>query len=277
VVTTELDFMAQDWYQARVNGSLTDEENNILSSSNASDIDRDGTVSVTMQATRNSSLGFTAKGTNISIADVQDPNMGGFYYIDHYNFQEIRDPEGFTHLRLGYWRGYGPRKRISLRNIILGKVIAQHGVVGYRNAQLCNGTTDYVDFGKASVTINAASAGCTTEDPCSRDPDDQFNVTINFTLPDGTTALSGTNNTDPGRTVVRTFNEVPSDNEYRIIGWKYQNVNLSSKPKSGQMVLTLHRSGRDENTVSDRIEIDVAGDYQQSAFKTESSLRVVCP
>ena len=188
VVTTELDFSAQDWYQARVNGSLYDDEYNVLTSAYANDNLRSGTVSVVMQANRNSSLGFTAKGTNIAIADIQDYSMGSGYYVDYHNFYEIRDSEGYYHLRVGTWWGMGPRRTLRLQNIFLGSTLAQHKVVGYRNATLCNSTTEFVDYGRAKVTIDAASAGCTTEDPCATGPDERFNVTIDFVLPDSTTA-----------------------------------------------------------------------------------------
>jgi hypothetical protein len=45
VVTTELDYSSQDWYQAMVNGSLYTDENVILASGQLKDLDRDGTVS----------------------------------------------------------------------------------------------------------------------------------------------------------------------------------------------------------------------------------------
>jgi hypothetical protein len=49
VVTTELDYSAQDYYQARVSGSIMeDASSTTLTSTSGSDIDRDGTVSLTM-------------------------------------------------------------------------------------------------------------------------------------------------------------------------------------------------------------------------------------
>src|SRR6266550_7698407 len=51
VVTTELDYSAQDWYQGVVSGSLYTDENVNLFLGSAKDTDRDGTVSLTMQAT----------------------------------------------------------------------------------------------------------------------------------------------------------------------------------------------------------------------------------
>jgi len=97
VVTTELDYSSQDWYQAMVNGSLYTDENVILASGQLKDLDRDGTVSKTMQATDNSSLGYTAKGTNLAIADIQDPALGINYYVDYWNYQAVLDREGMYH------------------------------------------------------------------------------------------------------------------------------------------------------------------------------------
>src|SRR5215207_4198905 len=88
VVTTELSYSAQDWYQGMVAGSLYTDENVLLANGSLKDLDRDGTVSKTMQATDNSSLGYTAKGTNVAIADIQDYAIGT-YYIDYWNFQAV--------------------------------------------------------------------------------------------------------------------------------------------------------------------------------------------
>lgn len=278
-VTTELDFSAQDWYQARVTGYLYTDENVTLASGSLKDLDRDGTVSLAMQATDNSSLGYTAKGTNMAIADIQDYAIGSGYYVDYWNFQAVIDREGMYHyIYMPYW-GYGPRRNTALRNILLGNTLAQATKVGYNNAELCNGTAEYTHVGKDQVSIDAAAMGCTSEaeDPCATDPDAKFDVVINFNLPKDATGVSGTNNNDPGRTVVKPQGAVPSDNEFFILGWKYQNINVSSPPKGGQMVLTLHRRGRGEDITADKIEVQVAGDFGTGTFKTPSSLRVVCP
>lgn len=278
VVTTELDYSAQDWYQGMVSATLYTDENVTLASGSLKDLDRDGTVSTTMQATDNSSLGYTAKGTNIAIADIQDYAIGT-YYVDYWNYQEVLDREGVYHYIYMPYYGYGPSKNTTRSNITLGATMAQAKAVGYQNAKLCNASTDYDNTFKATVTIDAATAGCTTEaeDPCATDPDAKFDVTINFTLPKDATGLSGTNMADPGRTIVKPQGSVPSDNEYYILNWKYQNVDLTSSPKKGQMVLTLHRRGRGEDITADKIEIQVAGDYGTGTFLTPSSLKVACP
>lgn len=278
VVTTELDYSAQDWYQGMVSATLYTDENVTLASGSLKDLDRDGTVSKTMQATDNSSLGYTAKGTNIAIADIQDYAIGT-YYVDYWNYQEVLDREGVYHYIYMPYYGYGPSKNITRSNITLGATMAQAKAVGYQNAKLCTGSYDYDNTFKATVTIDVTTSGCTTEaeDPCATDPDAKFDVTINFTLPKDATGLSGTNMADPGRTIVKPQGSVPSDNEYYILNWKYQNVDLTSSPKKGQMLLTLHRRGRGEDITADKIEIQVAGDYGTGTFLTPSSLKVACP
>ena len=278
VVTTELSYSAQDWYQGMVAGSLYTDENVLLANGSLKDLDRDGTVSKTMQATDNSSLGYTAKGTNVAIADIQDYAIGT-YYIDYWNFQAVMDREGMYHYIYMPYYGYGPRKNSTRSNITLGATMAQANRVGYQKAKLCTGSTDYDNTFKATVTIDATTAGCTTEaeDPCATDPDAKFDVTIDFNLPKDATGLSGTNMAEPGRTIVKPQGSVPSDNEYYILGWKYQNVDLTSSPKKGQMLLTLHRRGRGEDITADKIEIQIAGDYGTGTFLTPSSLKVACP
>jgi hypothetical protein len=279
VVTTELDYSSQDWYQAMVNGSLYTDENVILASGQLKDLDRDGTVSKTMQATDNSSLGYTAKGTNLAIADIQDPALGINYYVDYWNYQAVLDREGMYHYIYMPYYGYGPRKRTNIRNITLGATMAQAKVVGFQKAKLCSGSYDYDNTFKATVTLDVTTSGCSTEaeDPCATDPDAKFDVTIDFTLPKDATGVSGSNMADPGRTIVKPQGSVPSDNEYYILNWKYQNVDVTSSPKKGQMVLTLHRRGRGEDITADKIEIQVAGNYGTGTFVTPSSLKVACP
>lgn len=173
-VTTELDFSAQDWYQGRVIGSIYTEEGDTIAFGAANDVDRDGTVSVTMQATSDSSLGYTAKGINGAIADVRDFNLGAGWYMDYWNFQEVLGREGDVHYVYMPYYGYGPSRSTRTRNIILGSTLAQAGVVGYKDAKLCNATTDFDNTFKPKVTLDAAAAGCTAEDPCSTDPEDRM-------------------------------------------------------------------------------------------------------
>lgn len=122
VSTTELDFAAQDWYSGRVSGSIRDASGNVLASGNASDIDRDGTVSVTMQTTGQDQMTYSAQGQYSALVDIQDPALGG-YYIDRFNYQNVyRGGEGGTNYYIYMpFYAFGPSQRTRLRSLYLGQ------------------------------------------------------------------------------------------------------------------------------------------------------------
>ena len=122
VSTTELDYAAQDWYSGRVSGSIKDASGNVLASGYASDIDRDGTVSVTMQTAGQDQMTYSAQGQYSALVDIQDPALGG-YYIDHWNYQNVyRGGEGGTNYYIYVpFYAFGPSQRTRLRSLHLGQ------------------------------------------------------------------------------------------------------------------------------------------------------------
>jgi hypothetical protein len=123
VTTTELDYASQDWYQARVNGSITDANGSLLAGTFANDVDRDGTVSVTMQGSAVDQMEYTCTGTHIALADIQDYFQGHYYYVDNYNFGYYQS-ESTYRLFFYTFAGVGPMKRRSSRSLDLGKTFA---------------------------------------------------------------------------------------------------------------------------------------------------------
>lgn len=125
VTTTELDYSAQDWYMGRVNGRVTDANGAMVAALNASDTDRDGVATATMQTTGVDQMTYTCTGFHLALADILDPALGPGYYIDYWDFTQVFvGPEGgYYHLYQPFY-GYGPRRDIRNRNISLGRTFA---------------------------------------------------------------------------------------------------------------------------------------------------------
>lgn len=121
VYTAEIDFAAQDWYMGRVLGRLTDGNGASLGIAAANDTDRDGTVSVILQASGQDQMTYLATGTYMARFEVQDPSFGS-YYVDYWNFQQVhRGPEqgSYYYLYIPFY-GFGPSRRTTLSGVSLG-------------------------------------------------------------------------------------------------------------------------------------------------------------
>jgi hypothetical protein len=119
------------------------------------------------------------------------------------------------------------------------------------------------------VTLNALDSG-RPQEICGDNSTD-FNVRVFFNLKSETRGLSDT------RSSAKEAGEPPNTNDYIMRSWRFENVNTSSIPKMGEMVITLLRregaAAREHNS----IRITVAGDYGTGTFSTTGFVRVICP
>ena len=99
-----------------------------------------------------------------------------------------------------------------------------------------------------------------------------FTCVVSFNLPDGAIALSDS------RSKVRCVKGGPDkDCDWFIYGGTFQNVDLSSTPKYGEMAIKLHRKTTEGPNVAPSINTTVAGDYGTGAFSTTGNLTINCP
>jgi hypothetical protein len=161
VVTTELDYSAQDYYQARVSGSImADASSTTLASTSGSDIDRDGTVSLTMQAPGSYGDGYTVRGNHSAIADIQDYSIGTGYYIDRWNFTQVAaNSEGLYYWVYQPFYGYGPSRRVSNRSIFLGATFAFVDQVKFNRACVLGSCGEFNSLNQTSINLRNTQGG----------------------------------------------------------------------------------------------------------------------
>lgn len=182
---TELDYASQDWYQSVVSGSIKDSNNNVLASSGVlHDIDRDGTVSATVEVTGTDQMEYTMTGSHIALADIQDYVSRGTY-IDYWGFQKVYNGEDYYYIYMPFFAP-GPGGSIRNRTISLGKT--------YANAQAkprlgIESTT----FSASSVARTGGSTNLTTSISATpgTKPGDQIVVEVTHITGDSTFTYSG--------------------------------------------------------------------------------------
>jgi len=214
---------------------------------------------------------YTMNGHHRARLSIRDPAWG-YRYVDQYNYgiYDIRyNDEGQGYPVLAYFEGRGPALRRTLSDILLPRVFDKTAITLFNKAKLCNLSADFVDTGKQTATLNAADSGC-AQSVCD-DPEHYFTVTVDFILPKDATGVS------TERSYVKSFGRIPSENEYQVGSWRFENVNVSTLPKGGQIVMSVRRRGRGEEILFDKIEVNVAGDFERGTFNTLASLKVVCP
>jgi len=152
---TELDYASQDWYQAVVRGTILDSNNNALASSGTlHDIDRDGTVSATLEVTGTDQMQYTMTGYHIALADIQDYVSGGSY-VDYWGFQKVYNGENSYYLYMPFFAP-GPGGSIRLRAISLGKTYA----TVQAKPKVTSGTPT---FSSNSIAVTTGSTTLNTE------------------------------------------------------------------------------------------------------------------
>ncbi len=144
-------------------------------------------------------------------------------------------------------------------------ICAVRPAVDFVRATMYSATSE---FNTRVATLNALDSG-RPEEICGDDSGD-FEARVFFNLPAEATGLSNT------RSGANEVGEPPNINDFILRGWRFENVNTSSVPKKGEMLITLLRRGggtRERNSIS----IKVAGDYGTGTFSTEALVKVVCP
>ena len=94
---------------------------------------------------------------------------------------------------------------------------------------------------------------------------------LSFNLPDRAISLS------TSRSYAKVFGEIASNNEWRVENWSFQNENLTSIPKKGEMKVNLFYRGPGEGITSNSISSKIAGDLRVSTFETNGTIKVICP
>jgi hypothetical protein len=110
--TTELDYVVQEYYKARVNSKITDENGIVLVSGYATDNLQSGYVSVTLQAWNTTAEEFEVVGTHFGIATLYDYVSGFMRYRDFYDYTSLA---GFAYDYLSNYGflGPGPERRTT--------------------------------------------------------------------------------------------------------------------------------------------------------------------
>lgn len=123
------------------------------------------------------------------------------------------------------------------------------------------------------ATLNARNSG---RQICGQ-PFAQFTLIVDFTLPNEATGLSTTRSSAQG------FGTT-ADREFDVDSFEFQNVNLTSTPKRGQMVINAHSRGTvtpGAATPFHSISIRVAGDFPRGSvegtFTGRGSVSITCP
>lgn len=110
--STEVDFLAQEFYQGYVNIRLTDGDGNTMAVANVGDMDRDGFVEYSNQfAAGPDGSEYTLTSTHRARLTIQDPALN-HRYVDNYYFGWNLDmgTEGGNAWRYVMFPGPGPRK-----------------------------------------------------------------------------------------------------------------------------------------------------------------------
>jgi hypothetical protein len=267
VVTTELDYSAQDYYQARVTGSIMeDASSTTLASASGNDLDRDGTVSFTMQAPGSVGNGYTVRGRHWALADIQDYSIGTGYYIDRWNFTQVAaNSEGAYYWVYQPFYGYGPSRRVSNRNIFLGTTFAFVNSVRFRKVCVAGSCGEFNDYNQAIIDLRNAQGGSTY---CSGGATNAFSIDIEFQLPQH---AGGVYEDD------RTFVLAGPAYEFDYISWDYSNVDTSKTPIPGHIVVQAYRKGDLTGTSDKRVQVRVAGPMQGGGeFQTTARVTLNC-
>lgn len=118
--TTELDYSVQEYYRARVQSKLTDENGTVLGSAYADDNFQSGYVTVVIQRLNTTAEEFEVKGTHYGILTLYDYNAGQRYYWDQFNYLQ------FLGIDIDYYGFYsffgeGPAQRTNRSILDVGK------------------------------------------------------------------------------------------------------------------------------------------------------------
>jgi hypothetical protein len=102
-----------------------------------------------------------------------------------------------------------------------------------------------------------------------------FTLVVKFQLPDAAISLS------EARSSVRGLNQGPdadtNNHDWFVNGAAFQNVNLSDKPKIGEMHISLFRRRTSGPNDAPSLAVTVAGNYQSSTFSGHSNVKILCP
>ena len=282
---TEIDYSCSYDYHAYVDAFLYDQSNHLL---DAGDDEEPQLAEVFTSASANAGTGYRVEGYHDVIAlyyhQMIDKSPDGCWpcdgcYTDCYYFYDNwfwYDTFGFSSTSPGYygpwWYPFGNGPPVEVENdeyIPLGSTSATvANAVTFKTARV-SGTSTNFDNSLRRAVLNLPP-GTLTDGICHDFAN--FTTVVSFNVPDSATALSDS------RSSVRAIN-APGDSDthdWFINGGTFQNVNLQSTPKSGEMAISMHRrtSGASE---APSISITVAGDYGTGTFSGTAALTINCP
>jgi hypothetical protein len=269
VVTTELDYSAQDYYQARVSGSImADASSTTLTSTSGSDTDRDGTVSLTMQAPGSYGDGYTVRGHHSAVADIQDYSIGTGYYIDRWNFTQVAaNSEGLYYWVYQPFYGFGPSRSVRNRSILVGTTFAFVDQVKFNRACVLGSCGEFNVFNQTTINLRNTQGGSSY---CSGGATNSFWIDIEFQLPKDAADVYHDS---------RTYVVAGPEYEFDYSRWEYSNVDTSKTPISGHILVQAYRKGDLTGTSIKRVDVRVAGPIKgrdSESFDTTAKVTLNC-
>lgn len=118
--TTELDYWVQEYYKARVNTKITDENGAVIVSGYATDNLQSGYISVTISKYNTTAEEFEVTGTHFGIAVLYDYVSGPIRYRDYFDYTSLADYAYNFFSNYGFL-GRGPERRTSNSLTEVGK------------------------------------------------------------------------------------------------------------------------------------------------------------
>jgi hypothetical protein len=232
-------------------------------------------IQTSAQATGASDTDYEARGGHYLFETVYRSMYyyNGYYmsgYSDFYNYGRYEGQVPGPNNVAGF-SFYGPGPEIVTYNNLrrLGTTNAQAGRVALNTASIYDMTTQF-DGNTRYAEITISPSNSHAQDICGNTPTSTPMI-ISFDLPGKATSLS------TSRSYAKVFTEPPSDSDWFISGWNFQNEQLTSIPKKGEMKVDMIYRTPSPDAAAKIIKLKVAGDLTAGAFETTGTVKVICP
>lgn len=267
-------------YNVYVSLYVVDQNNAAVVSRSASDTSGDGRVAVTVHVSATPGNKYTAKGSHKGYANLfgySDTYPYRIFYYDRWWFgfyegQGIYQPWFYRFINNGFQEVTRPSQLINLGGTHDTASVTtpdEREEVKWRAARIYEQAALFnaVNGAHLHLANNSHAGGI-----CKKY--EIFTLVVSFYLPQDATGLS------TARSSVRGIDAGPdahtNNQDWNINGFSFQNVRLSSTPKTAEMHISMHRrtGGASE---APAIAVRVAGDLPSKPFSTPGNVSITCP